>query len=184
MRSLLLFLLLTACSNREVKDRAQDFPEGQVLLIGDSIAAASNIEALCGKRVFNAAIGGTGVQEWSVLAPELIQELRPTLVVVALGIVDARRGTDPERWASEYRDLISTAGTVALVSISPVDHAKITERRFSDDAIAVLNDELRQVALERGAKVAPPVAAPMTTDGIHLSPEGNREWTRNLSSVC
>ena len=163
---------------------ARSFPDGQALLIGDSIAAAHDEASLCGLRLFNGAIGGTGLREWTGIAPDLVAELSPSLLVVSLGIVDARRNADPEAWERDYRRVVGLAENVVLVSLSPVDHMRITERPVSDRTIAELNRRIVEIAAERGARVVPPLSRAMTTDGIHLSPEGQAQWARNLEASC
>ena len=186
MRLFAALLILAGCSNEQsrIMVEARSFPDGQALLIGDSIAAAHSGATLCGLRLFNGAIGGTGAEEWTGIAPDLVAELSPSLLVVSLGIVDARRNADPEAWERHYRRIAGLAQNVVLVSIAPVDRARISERPVSERLIAEFNRRLGDIAAERGAPVVPPLSRAMTTDGIHLSPEGQAEWGRNLDSSC
>lgn len=163
---------------------ARTFPDGQALLIGDSIAATHAGENLCGLRLFNGAIGGSGAEEWTGIAPDLVAELAPTLLIISLGIVDARRGDDPDQWERDYRRIAGLADNVVLVAIAPVDHSRITERPISDQRIAELNRRISEIAAETGALVVPPLRNAMTTDGVHLSPEGQSRWGRNLEAAC
>ena len=186
MRFLAILFLLAGCSSEQsrVIAEARSFPDGQALLIGDSIAAAHSGTTLCGLRLFNGAIGGTGAEEWTGIAPDLVAELAPALLVVSLGIVDARRHVNPEQWERDYRRIAASAENIVLVSLAPVDHARIAERPIPDHLIADLNRRIAAIGAEHGARVVPPLARPMTSDGIHLSSDGQAQWARNLEAAC
>lgn len=65
--------------------RAEDFPKGGVLLIGDSTAHRLHLPTLCGLPVFNAGMSGAKVEEIAPSIAPLTAKLRPAAVIVSMG---------------------------------------------------------------------------------------------------
>jgi hypothetical protein len=61
-----------------------------IIFLGDSITEAAVLpRAICGHPVVNAGIGGAGVDDLLKVAPSLLNDKSPVLVVVAIGTNDA-----------------------------------------------------------------------------------------------
>jgi len=161
-------------SERADRVRNLTAPKGGVLLIGDSITQAADVQTLCGLPVANAGIAGTGVDDWGELAPVLVERLKPRLVVYALGVNDARRARpfDAKRWAESYRQLRS--GNAIIVGPWPVNHP-----RFSSERVEQMNEELSRLE-----GYLPPPGDDLTDDGLHLNATGRRKWAERLEGAC
>lgn len=134
--------------------QAELVPSGGVLVIGDSITAANYIPTLCGRPALNAGIGWSDSHQWAPHVAELIRKARPDVVVIALGEND-----DHDGWQDDYRK-IARFGTFAVTPRQP-------------DRAAFIRSLLPSV----------PVPS-QTYDGVHLTAEGDREWTRRVEAKC
>ena len=96
-------------------------PSGQAVLIGDSIAEMAWIDTLCGRTVENFAIGGSRVEHWRDIAPRLAANLRPQIVVIALGTNDAQAAALPDYalWQTNYRKLIAAFAGARIILVPP-----------------------------------------------------------------
>lgn len=164
-----------------LRARAEDAEAGSALLIGDSITEMSPLITLCGRPVFNAGISGSGVEEWTRLAPELIRTLRPSLVVVALGVNDTQRAEpfDAGQWAEHYHQLLSSyRGPRILLAPLPVEAGKRYGTDYYDPARI---EELRRIVIREGGIAIPLVP---TSDGVHPSQAGRLVWAAGLADAC
>jgi lysophospholipase L1-like esterase len=152
-------------------------PKGGVLLIGDSITEAEHIESLCGLPVFNAGIAGTTVEDWAKLAPYLVRELQPKIVVYALGANNAatQRPFEVSTWSARYRTLRAPGSYV--MGVWPIEPEK--NPAFSAQRVAEMNAEL----VGEPGYIKPP-SSPMTWDGVHLTWAGRSKWAETLRSIC
>lgn len=73
-----------------IQQQARQAPKGSILLIGDSITEGLFTEQMCGLAVLNAGIGGAGVTTFRKLVTQVSQEIKPSVVVISLGVNDAR----------------------------------------------------------------------------------------------
>jgi lysophospholipase L1-like esterase len=152
-------------------------PKGGVLLIGDSITEAEHIDILCGLPVFNAGIAGTTIEDWRGLAPYLVQQLKPKIVVYALGVNNAanKRPFDIAKWSANYRALRAPGSYI--MGVWPIEPQK--NPAFSAERVREMN---AQLSGERGY-IKPP-STPMTWDGVHLTWAGRSKWAETLRSIC
>jgi lysophospholipase L1-like esterase len=146
-----------ANARRIVMHRADDFPQGGVLLIGDSTAERLHLPEICGTPVFNAGISGARADQLAPIAKPLIEKLAPRTVIVMAGTND-RIQNDP--WQD---DIAGFAPRGAVVVGVPVALAQANGWRVVDALPASL----------------------LAADGIHHSPAGRAEMKRRLSrSMC
>jgi hypothetical protein len=132
--------------------RADDFPTGGVLLIGDSIVHRLYLPELCEKPVFNAGMAGARADQISPLAAPLIAKLEPSIIVVSAGANDRQQG---DAW---HRDLETIAPRGSIVIDAP-------------DALAKKN----------GWVVIPALPAEHRSDAVHANAEGRAELKRRIA---
>lgn len=137
-----------------VEARADLVPKGGVLVIGDSITAQIYLPKLCGKPALNAGIAWATSHDWAPHASELVRKAQPSIVILALGEND-----DFGDWEEDYRKLAMLA-----------DFA-VTPRQ--PDRAAFIRSLLPSV----------PVPG-QTLDGVHLNPDGRKEWVRRVEAKC
>lgn len=145
-----------ANARRIILNRADDFPNGGVLLIGDSTAERLHLPQLCGLPLFNAGMSGARADQIAPLARPLIASLKPHAVIVMAGAND-RIQNDP--W---HEDVAGFAPRGAFVVGVPVELAQANGWRAIDA-----------------------LPASLLADGVHPSPAGRAEMKRRLSAaVC
>lgn len=144
-----------ANNRRVILGRAEDFPAGGALLIGDSTAELLYLPELCGLPVFNAGISGARADQILPIAEPLMDRLKPALVVVMAGANDKEQG-DP--WEND------------LVALTP------------EGAIVV--DVPPALAARHGWRLIEPLPAAMLRDGIHANAIGRAELKRRFAAAC
>jgi len=145
-----------ANARRIVMHRADDFPTGGVLLIGDSTAERLHLPELCGAPVFNAGISGARADQIAPIAKPLIEKLSPRTVIVMAGTNDRIQG-DP--WEDDIVCIAPKGAHVVGVSA--------------------------QMAQAQGWHLIEPLPATMLEDGIHGSAAGRSEMKlRLITAVC
>lgn len=180
----------TAQTLMHLASAARSFAPGGVVVIGDSLVAASGLEEMCEGPVLKAGHPGARVLDWRTTGPELIAMTRPRLVVFALGINDlqARFETDIDTWSREYRRLLAAvpSAKVAIMPIMPVEADKLDAGFISVDRIGAFNDRLAEIAEDSGATMLPGIESftDLTTDGVHYNEAGHQIWIQNLASAC
>lgn len=147
--------------------RGLDHP---IVVLGDSITEMANLPAeIAGQPVINAGIGGTTIADFEVLAPLLLQETRPSLIVVALGTNDGEANV-----LQDYTALLSHLGRLApqllAVAVPPQVNSE-TKNAQIRKATDRLNIPFVEQNLPTGSTLA---------DRIHLNDFGERRWTGNL----
>jgi hypothetical protein len=132
--------------------RAEDFPTGGVLLIGDSIVHRLYIPELCGKPVFNAGMAGARADQIAPLAAPLIAKLAPSVIIVSAG------ANDRQQKVSWQNDLEKIAPVGAIVIDAPADLAK-----------------------KNGWSVVPALSAAHRSDDVHANAAGRIELKRRIA---
>lgn len=97
-----------------ILSHAAQMEPGCVLVIGDSITERIRFETLAGMPALNAGIGRATCKQWLPDAKSVIDAVKPSVVVLALGTNDR----DP--WRDDYRKLAKLAD----FAIEPADPAK------------------------------------------------------------
>lgn len=128
-----ILLLLTGCSQGVKLPRLAD--DGVVLAFGDSITAGTGAGAgesypeilggLIGRRVVNAGAPGEVTAEGTVRLPELLESVRPSLLILCHGGNDLLRHMDQRQAAENLRGMIRMARergiAVVLVAVPSPD---------------------------------------------------------------
>lgn len=128
-----ILLLLTGCSQGAKLPRLAD--DGVVLAFGDSITAGTGAGAgesypeilggLIGRRVVNAGVPGEVTAEGSARLPELLESVRPSLLILCHGGNDLLRHMDQRQAAENLRGMIRMAQergvAVVLVAVPSPD---------------------------------------------------------------
>lgn len=128
-----ILLLLTGCSQGAKLPRLAD--DGVVLAFGDSITAGTGAGAgesypeilggLIGRRVVNAGAPGEVTAEGAVRLPELLESVRPSLLILCHGGNDLLRHMDQRQAAENLRGMIRMARergiAVVLVAVPSPD---------------------------------------------------------------
>ena len=160
------------------------------MLVGDSITEFAYVPDLCGKPVLNAGLAGSQVGDWERRLPAMLTAAKPSIVIFALGINDAKRGSSakPRAWRQSYQSLIAQVreAKIAIVGVQHVEPGK-AKSSFYDEALGrELDNNARALAGQLGATfIAPlPNIAGKTSDGIHLNDVGRREWVERLNLAC
>jgi lysophospholipase L1-like esterase len=157
-----------------------------VVVIGDSVVEAADLPAsICGHAVVNAGIGGATIGYFVRNAALLLRDVKPSLIVLAVGINDASSGGLADRiepFREAYRATLESLPDVpiAVATITPIG-----SRAPSDlwDAALVdrFNVVIRQLAKGRSlVDLNKALIGNFTIDGIHLSGDGYKLWNAEI----
>jgi lysophospholipase L1-like esterase len=143
--------------------------DGPILVIGDSITERAKLpETIDGKRVINAGIGGTSVEDFGRIVPILI-ERQPSLIAVALGTNDTAESlrTNYEALLIQIKKL---SPRLLAVGVTPQDGAELK------------NAQIKAAAGRQGVRfIEMPLPEGSTlSDRIHLNANGYQKWTPAL----
>lgn len=97
-----------------ILSHAAQMEPGCVLVIGDSITERIRFETLAGMPALNAGIGRATCKQWLPDAKSVIDAVKPSVVVLALGT------NDKGRWHDDYRKL----ARLADFAVEPADPAR------------------------------------------------------------
>jgi len=147
-----------------ILSQARQVPKKSIVLIGDSITEGLYTEQVCGLAVLNAGIGGAGVATSSDMINEIYEETKASVMVIALGVNDARAAPGNEshaveKWSHDYLDLIKkvkrTGATSVLMTVLPVERDKpLGSKFFNARQIRMMNQEIRRIAAAEGTILA------------------------------
>jgi lysophospholipase L1-like esterase len=144
-----------------------------IVVLGDSITEMARLpEAIDGHPVVNAGIGGATIGDFISLAPRLLDGVKPSLCVVALGANDALGAN-------------SAAGetyTRLLNALKPVCPHLLAYAVTPLDGSAAINLRIRAAANAAAVRFVetPVVAGSTLPDRIHLNAAGRRTWIAGL----
>lgn len=162
-------------------------PDGAILLLGDSIIESFHPNRLVvGDRscsLVNAGFGGIGVRDLLDHAEEVTAIMKPSFVLLAVGINDARPDVDIKTWTRDYTRLVETlidrGATPALFTVLPTEAGLELGSGYPADRIARLNDAIKAIGValdlpvvDNSAEVTGPdglAKSGTTVDGIHPS---------------
>lgn len=145
-------------------NRAANFPDAGLLAIGDSTIERQYLKNICNLPVFNAGLSSGRSDQILPMLPQLIKELRPSMIVVGLGANDVAQSRD-----FDFGQLKSLPKGSLIVGVTSAKQ---------------LNGELRKFADSIGHKFVEPIPETMTSDGIHLNKAGQSEWVRRVEESC
>jgi lysophospholipase L1-like esterase len=143
---------------------ALDATREPIVVLGDSITEMARLpEAACGHEIVNAGVGGAPISEFEQLAPRLLADHSPFLIVIALGANDvgsSRAGADYKRLVDALRHF-----STRLVGVSVAPDAGTTA-------------QIRKAAADSKILfVEPDLPSSSRFDGIHLNAAGYAQWT-------
>lgn len=156
-------------------DQAHQFPQGGILLLGDSITDGLWFTAVDGIPVLNAGMGGARIDTVVKYLPELVEITRPRVVVVTIGINDIvgmmssdSKEKEEQYWAKKYEALID--GVLATGAI-PVPSTILPIRREArleplTELVLTLNKEIVRIAKEKDLVLCDGHAALAAPDGF------------------
>jgi lysophospholipase L1-like esterase len=127
-------------------------------------------ETIEGQPVVNAGIGDTLIAEFVSFAPKLLEGVKPSLCVVALGANDVGSGSARTDYAALLVRLKTLCPDVLAVALTPMDGA------------GAINIQIKTAASSQGVRfidVHVPEADRLP-DRIHLNTAGSRIWTAGL----
>jgi lysophospholipase L1-like esterase len=142
------------------------------LVIGDSITEAADLPHVCGRRPINAGISGATVATFGAHGRRLAEVARPDFVVVALGTNDALMGDD-RAFRVRLVNLLASLSPWRVILVPLPGGWKV-----------VGADRFNAVIASMPAVQARPLPAVETTDGIHLSVDAYKEWTRSITDAA
>jgi lysophospholipase L1-like esterase len=142
-----------------------------IVILGDSITEMAKLpDAIDGHPVVNAGVGGASIGDFISLAPNLLDGVKPSLCVIALGANDVG-STAAE---TNYAALLSR-----LKAICPKLLAYAATRLGGSDLI---NGQIKAAAEANAVPFVEPPVPPGATlpDHIHLNAAGRQAWTAGL----
>jgi len=119
------------------------------------------------------------------------------IVLVALGINDAKNGVSLRGWPNCYRQLLNTlcekfqTKHICVSGLPPVRHFPLLPRplsQVSGDQAELFDARLRQIPQERSDVVYLPIdftldTTKMASDGFHPGPKIYREWAYRTADI-
>jgi GDSL-like lipase/acylhydrolase family protein len=170
--------------------QAQDFPDGGVMIVGDSVTEFTYIPTLCGKPVFNAGLAGSQASDWKYRLPQMLEVTKPAIVIFALGRNNAKRAVTfrPEVWREDYRTLIAQAheAKVVILGVQPAEANGLVSGSYDEALARSINGRTAALASQLDLQFIEPLSTTVgkTYDGVHLNGEGRREWVERLAAAC
>ena len=170
-----------------LEEQAEKVPPGGVLILGDSIVERAFLPTLCGRPTFNGGVSSVKVHDVLRGGVELISEVHPSAVILAVGVNDAKRHaeTPTSRFRDDYDSFLIMAGShVGVVQIMPVQYGRAAGRQMNDGAIKEFNNVIAAEARAHGAVVVAPLVTLDTHDGVHPTPAGAAAWKADVEQAC
>lgn len=175
---------------RTMYEHMPSFP-GAVIFLGDShIAGCEWHEVFPSVPVLNRGIAGDHIAGVKNRLPEIFRH-QPAVIAIQVGINDLLFGKTPENIARDYGDLLreilknSPETKIIAFGLMPANPS-VKWIRLDNSRVRQLNDLLRPIALQYGAKfvdlypfvsdAALALDRQYTTDGIHLNGSGYARW--------
>lgn len=142
-----------------------------IVVIGDSITEMSRLpEEIDGRPVVNAGIGGATVADFVAIAPRLMRDFKPSLIVVALGANDIGSSTMQRDYVSLLSELKKLSPRLLAVGVTPLDGSDLMNAQIKAAAGSV-GVHFVEMSLSEGTRLP---------DRIHLNAAGYRQWTPAL----
>jgi lysophospholipase L1-like esterase len=187
---------------QEAKITADKNPQRLTILAGDSLSLWFPPELLPEDRNWlNQGISGE-VTNGLLQRLDFFDRTQPEIIFVMVGINDLIRGLGDQEILANYREIISSLqqrhpqAKLVVQSILPHGAEKTTwegkEKLLAipNPRIRTLNEEIKKIAIDKGAKYLNlhslftdkqgNLRSDFTTDGLHLSPPGYLVWRTAL----
>ena len=142
-----------------------------IVVIGDSITEMARLpETIGDKPVVNAGIGGATIADFQAIAPRLLQDSSPSLIVIALGANDAGSNSVQRDYTALLSTLKKLTPRLLVIAVTPMDGSDL------------INAQIKTVADSEGVQFVemPVPKGSMLPDRIHLTTAGYRKWTPAL----
>lgn len=182
-------LLLTGCSQGAKLPRLAE--DGVVLAFGDSITAGSGAGAdesypeilgsLIGRRVVNAGVPGEVTAEGAARLPELLDSVRPALLILCHGGNDLLRHMDQRQAADNLRGMIRMArerGVAVVLVAVPSPDLSLKPPAFYGELAAESDIPIESKAL---GKILG--KGSLKSDYIHPNAAGYRQLAEALAAL-
>jgi GDSL-like Lipase/Acylhydrolase family len=152
-----------------------------IVLFGDSIVEGARLPSeLCGHAVVNAGVTGSGIEYFQRHAQELLGSSRPELIVLAVGINNARPGANND-FKSRYHETVALLSRIAPVVVATVTPVQAGTLAAAYDArlVAGLNEVIKLTPnATRVIDLNGPLSkSNLTIDGVHVDAAGYVFWT-------
>lgn len=168
--------------------QAKQFPNGQAVMIGDSIAEMERVDSVCGKQVLNVSIGGTKIEDWDNLAPKILQITKPSIFIIALGTNNADKNDTSSLsfFEEKMNKLFSAAEGAKIIIVSPptLDPTKRGASNFSALRLTGIQKYIASLRAKGLHVVEPTETNNATTDGVHLDTPAQKVWKDKLIASC
>jgi len=142
-----------------------------IVVLGDSITEMARLpETINGHSVVNAGVGGAGIGDFISLAPRLLDGVKPSLCVVALGANDIGSTSAGVHYTVMLSRLKTICPKLLAYAVIPLEGSDL------------INKQIRAAAeVDSVPFVETPVPPGATLpDHIHLNAAGQRAWTAGL----
>jgi lysophospholipase L1-like esterase len=185
----------TTIQKFEAEDRASPPAKGAIVFIGaSSIARWTNLaESFPDLKVVNRGFGGSELAEAVKYAPRVVVPYAPRIVVLYEGENDLNRGVTPEVIASDFDKFLQLIRTslpstrLVVIGLKPSllrwklrdgmhQTNKLIQTRCASDRKCVYVDPWPSMIGKDGT----PKPEFFVEDGLHMTPEGYKAWTRML----
>jgi hypothetical protein len=149
-----------------------------VVVMGDSIVEAADLPAsICGHPVINAGVGGATIGYFVRNAPLLLEDTRPSLVVLAVGVNDAMRGGDAGLFQAAYEAVIHSFGDVPLL-VATIAATGPGAVLFDQSLVEKFNGVIRHLT-DRPVEMDQ-IRGFTVADGVHLNSAGYKLWNSKI----
>jgi hypothetical protein len=153
-----------------------------IVVMGDSIVEAADLpKSICGHPVVNAGIGGMTIGYFVRNASLLLQNTKPALVVLAVGVNDATGSTVDrvEPFRAAYQATIQSLGDIPflIATIPPIGPGAVL---FRTSLIDQFNAVIRQLAAQPIDLYKALTGDFTTADGVHLNAAGYDVWDAEI----
>jgi len=142
------------------------------VVLGDSTAETEWADGVCG-RTFNAGIGGARINDLLPIAPSILRDASPSVIIVSVGTNHFTAGKrEWIQFSQEYPALLAQIPSSARLILIGVPN----------DTQA--DDFIKAEAERRHVIHVPPLTGRLASDGIHANAEGVAVWRNLVAEAC
>ncbi|MGQ9504379.1 MAG: GDSL-type esterase/lipase family protein [Thermogutta sp.] len=189
----------TAIAKFEEKDRAEPPPKDAILFVGSSSIVRWDVPKWFPDLVtLNRGFGGSQIHEVTYYADRIVIPYQPRVIVFYAGDNDIAAGASPEEVLDRFQQFVTKVRTscpatpIIFISVKPslarwhlIDSIRRANRMIEEycrqrPSLRLIFVDVDQPMLGEDGK---PRAELFVKDGLHLSEEGYRLWTKLLRPV-
>lgn len=183
----------------EEKDRAEPPPKDAILFVGSSSIVRWDVPKWFPDLVtLNRGFGGSQIHEVTYYADRIVIPYRPRVIVFYAGDNDIAAGASPEEVLDRFQQFVTKVRTgcpwipIIFISIKPslarwhlIDSIRRANRMIEEYCRQTPDLHLTFVDVDQPmlGEDGKPRAELFVKDGLHLSEEGYRLWTKLLRPV-